>query len=242
MIPFKQAYSTNYRATKNKHNKYIVVHYTANNGDTAKGNADYFSKEVPTHTSAHYFVDENSIWQSVKDCDTAHHCGTASGYKHKECRNHNSIGVELCSRKTANGDYYFKPETVERAAKLVADLAEKYHVPDNRIIRHYDVTGKICPAPMVNNPGEWSAFKVMVANLRAQANSTAESEEDEMKDYPDWAKKTYKWIADMPQWAQSAVSKAIKKGIVSTNEDKSVTLLGINLQTLVWMERAGMLD
>lgn len=241
MIPFKQAYEKNYaKGRGTKQNKYIVLHYTANNGDTAKNNVDYYSRPISRKASAHYYVDETSIWQSVKDEDIAYHCGTGNGYKHKYCRNSNSLGVELCSRKYANGKYYFKPETVERAAGIVAYLANKYNIPDENIIRHYDVTGKNCPAPMVENPEQWTAFKERVKALRSQKDES--EDEEDMKDYPEWAKQTYKWIKDMPEWAQSAVSKAVKKGIVSTNADNSVTVLGINLQTLVWMERAGMLD
>lgn len=244
MIPFKQANARNYRKGNNKKNKYIVIHYTSNNGDTAKNNADYFSGLTATQSSAHYFVDENSIWQAVKDEDVAFHCGTKKKYVHPHCRNDNSIGIELCSRQYANGVYYFKPETVERAARLTATLAEKYNIAEDHIIRHHDVTGKNCPAPMVENPGQWASFKVMVQNIRAQLNNTnAESEvEDFMNHYPTWAQTTYSWIKDMPEWAQSAVSKAVKKGVVSTNPDNSVTLLGVNLQTLVWMDRAGLLD
>jgi len=54
--------------------KYIVIHYTANNGDTAKGNTNYF-KSTYRGASAHYFVDENVIYRCVKDEDISWHCG-----------------------------------------------------------------------------------------------------------------------------------------------------------------------
>lgn len=59
--------------------KYIVIHFTANNGDTALGNTNYF-KEY-RGSSAHYFVDENSVYQSIEDKNIAWHCG-ANKYKH----------------------------------------------------------------------------------------------------------------------------------------------------------------
>ena len=65
--------------------------------------------------SAHYFVDENSVYQSVEDKNIAWHCG-AKKYKHSTCRN--SIGVELCSRKDSNGNYYFKDKTSIMLLKL----------------------------------------------------------------------------------------------------------------------------
>ena len=65
-IAFKQAHSGNYRrAARGKEDiRYLVIHFTANDGDTAKNNADYFAR-AEISTSAHYFVDENEVWQYV---------------------------------------------------------------------------------------------------------------------------------------------------------------------------------
>ncbi len=142
--------------------KYIVIHYTGNNGDTAYGNTNYF-KSVNRNASAHYFVDENEIWQCVDDRDIAWHCGTSGTYYHKYCRNNNSIGVELCSRKDKNGRFYFLDKTVDNAVKLVKSLMEKYGVTKENVIRHYDVTHKNCPAPFVENAQAWSDFRSRIA-------------------------------------------------------------------------------
>lgn len=145
----------NFNTLKNKVNRYIVIHFTANNGDTALGNCKYFY-DVNRNASAHYFVDENGIYQCVKDNDVAWHCG-AKSYKHPHCRNNNSIGVELCSRKLNN--YYFKDETVTNAVYLVRELMAKYNIPIENVIRHYDVTGKNCPEPYVRDSKAWQNFK-----------------------------------------------------------------------------------
>ncbi len=137
---------------------YIVVHYTANDGDLAKSNCVYF-QTAGRNASAHYFVDETEVWQSVLDKDTAWHCGTSGSYKHKYCRNSNSLGVEICSEKDTKGEYYFNTETIENAISLVKYLMEKYDISADNVIRHYDVTGKICPAPFVNNTILWANFK-----------------------------------------------------------------------------------
>ena len=94
----------------------------------------------------------------MKEGDTAYHCGGTS-YKHKFCRNQNALGVELCSRKNAAGHYYFKNATVDRALELVRELMDKYNVSIENVLRHYDVTGKNCPAPFVENPEQWTHFK-----------------------------------------------------------------------------------
>ncbi len=59
-------------------------------------------------------------------------------------------------------------------------------------------------------------------------------EEEEMK--------LYRYVAEMPAWAQGACTKAINRGIVRMDETGAVGVWEPNLQTLVWMERAGMLD
>lgn len=155
------AHNSNYTVGRTQNIKYLVIHYTANNGDTGKGNCNYF-KSANRNASAHYFVDENEIWQSVEDKDTAWHCGTKGTYYHKECRNNNAIGIELCSRKDSKGNYYFKNEVVNNAVELTKMLMDKYNIPIKNVIRHYDVTHKVCPAPMVNNVKLWSNFKEML--------------------------------------------------------------------------------
>lgn len=136
--------------------KYIVIHYTGNDGDTAYSNTKYFKTEY-RGASAHYFVDETSIWQCVLDEDIAWHCGTTGTYYHKECRNTNSIGIELCSKKK-DGKYYIPEETIERAIELINYLRQLYNIPIENILRHYDVTHKNCPAPFVEDKTQWDNF------------------------------------------------------------------------------------
>ena len=149
--------SVNRTVYKRKRNiKYLVIHYTANNGDTAYANTCYF-KQYKRGASAHYFVDERSIWQCVKENDIAWHVGARRYYN--KCRNNNSIGIELCSRKDLNGRYYFKKETIENALQLTKELMEKYNIPIENVVRHYDVTRKNCPEPFVRNEFLWQDFK-----------------------------------------------------------------------------------
>ena len=153
---FKQANGANFAHGRAQPIQFLVIHYTANNGDTVQNNLDYFAGNA-VGASAHYFVDENGYGQSVKDADTAWHCG-ASSYRHKACRNANSIGMELCSRKDSKGNYYFLDQTVYNAAALARQLMQTYGIDRTHVLRHYDVTGKRCPAPMVDNPTLWENF------------------------------------------------------------------------------------
>ena len=101
--------------------------------------------------SAHYFVDDDSITRSVPDDFVAYHCG-ARTYRHPYCRNANSIGVEMCDAKR-DGKVMATDKTIQNAAELVYQLCKQYGIPYDHIIRHYDVTGKLCPAYWVKGDG-----------------------------------------------------------------------------------------
>lgn len=173
---------SNYGGLRTQKVKYIVVHYTAGNGDTACDNGLYFQRNGGLGASAHWFVDEKNTLLSVPEENVAWHCG-GTDYIHPECRNGNSIGVELCSERDTEGKYWFNYETLENAAELIRELMKKYNVPMEHVIRHYDVTGKKCPAPMVE-AGKWEEFLHMI--MRYQS----------VEELPAWAKETVKKLVD----------------------------------------------
>lgn len=184
--------TANYRKGRKQDIRYIVIHYVGELG-SALNNAKYFSGTAGLGMSAHYFVGhaaENAkVYQSVQDEDTAWHCG-ADSYKHPTCRNDNSIGVELCCHQDSAGKWYFDQATVDRAVELVRGLMGRYGIDADHVLRHYDITGKNCPAPMVNDPAAWAAFK---ARLGGEA-----APEPELDNTPD----TY--AAEAVAWAKSA--------------------------------------
>lgn len=143
--------------------KYIVMHYTGNTTDTAKANANYFATG-DRGASAHYFVDSTSIYQSVDDSNAAWHCGRNYGTNNLfgKCTNKNSIGIEMCSTAGA-----IEAKTINRTVELVRYLMQKYNVPADRVVRHYDVCSKHCPGWsgwLPPDEGKWSAFKKQIAH------------------------------------------------------------------------------
>lgn len=152
----------NYNKGNGKQNKYIVVHYVGATGG-AEANCRYFQKTY-RGASAHYFVGhKGEVWQCVEDKDIAWHCG-ANKYKHPYCRNSNSIGIEMCCRQnSSNGTWYFEDATVNTTIVLIKELMKKYNIPVANVIRHYDVTGKVCPEPYVRDSGAWNTFKASLA-------------------------------------------------------------------------------
>lgn len=203
--------SDNYRSGRTRPVQYIVMHYTANNGDTARNNCDYYHRASGLQASAHYFVDEYGAMQSVREGDTAWHCG-ARAYWHPECRNANSIGIEMCSRKRADGSYYIKPETVANAAALAREIMQRYGIDTDHVLRHYDVTGKRCPMPWVDDPAQWTAFKEM---LTPKSTTTDEEDDDMVR---------YSKIEDVPDWAQDTVREMMDAGALKGDEHGCIDL------------------
>ena len=85
--------SVNRTLRTNKKNEWLVIHYVGA-VSTAANNAKNFQNTY-RGASAHYFVDETSIWQVVEDKDNAWHVGGAKVY-YNGARNSNSIGIEMC--------------------------------------------------------------------------------------------------------------------------------------------------
>ncbi len=214
-MEFVSCNTDNYRAWRTQPVRYIVMHYTANNGDTARNNCDYYHRVGGLQASAHYFVDEHGVMQSVRECDTAWHCGAEAGrrYWHPECRNANSIGIEMCSRKRADGSYYILPETVANAAALAKDIMQRYGIDTEHVLRHYDVTGKRCPMPWVDDPAQWTAFKDM---LTPKNTTTDEEDEDDMV--------RYNKLEDVPDWAQDTVRALMDAGALQGDDQGRLDL------------------
>ena len=133
--------------------RYIVLQYTANDGDSDESNTKYF-QAPDRNASAHYFVDDDSITQSVPDNFIAWSVG---GKKYTDCEktgggkmygiatNANSISIEMCDTKK-DGKLQATEKTMKNAAALCMELMEKYNIDISRVIRHFDVNGKHCPA------------------------------------------------------------------------------------------------
>lgn len=137
--------------TKLKKVKGIVIHYTGNPGSTAKGNRDYFESLKDTHTtsaSSHFVV---GLDGEVIQCLPLQEISYASNQ-----RNIDTISIECCHPDEKGK---FTKETYDSLVQLVAWLCGEYNLKQNDIIRHYDVTGKICPKYYVEHEDAWEQFK-----------------------------------------------------------------------------------
>lgn len=175
----------NLHKVPNKKNEFIVVHYVGATGG-AKDNCVWFAGGYRA-ASAHIFVDHASrgaeYWRCVREEDAAWHCGdNYFGYRHPRCRNSNSIGIEMCCHNRG-GKWIIDPLTIQRTAELVAYYMRKYKIPISNVLRHYDVTHKVCPQPMVADPKMWDDFKKMVVQIY-NGGSVGSSADRPVSDFP----------------------------------------------------------
>ncbi|MEF9991320.1 MAG: peptidoglycan recognition family protein [Peptostreptococcaceae bacterium] len=144
--------------------QYIVIHYTGNENDTAKNNADYFGGGN-RNASAHYFVDNNEVYQVVEEFNGAWHIG--DGNNKYGINNKNSIGIEMCG--TDNGN--ISEKTVENTLELTKELMKKYGIDSDHVVRHYDASRKNCPSAFSsNNWSRWWNFKERLLSTSATDN------------------------------------------------------------------------
>ena len=206
--------------------KWIVMHYTANDGDTAKANANYFANNV-VKASAHYFVDDNSVYRSVPDDYVAwsvggskySDCATTGGGKyHGTITNTNSISVEMCDT-VRDGKIDVTNATLNTAADLVRMLMNKYNIDINHVVCHFDVTGKACPnfnggAWIYGERKDFKKFKELVVNgVLTEAdvrNIVREEIEAALKGYNTKPSK----------WAEKILAEAVAKGITDGSRPK----------------------
>ena len=159
-ILFKQCGSDHMTRGRSRAIDRIVVHFTATLA-SARNNATYFSRNEGQGASAHYFIDDITpeIYQSVAEGDTAWHAGNWL----MNCR---AVGIEVVS---AGED--FSATEVEKLGWLVRKLMAKYGIGASGVIRHYDVTGKLCPAPYVA-ASKWAALKARITGGGSSGGTT----------------------------------------------------------------------
>ena len=133
---------------------FIVVHDTgnANAGADALAHYRYFNAGN-RKASAHYFVDDKRIVETVETSNASWHCGDGQG--RFGITNSNSIGVEICVN--SDGDY---DKVLENARIVIRFLMDFYNIPVARVVRHFDASHKICPRSMSENNWQmWWKFK-----------------------------------------------------------------------------------
>ena len=174
--------------------KYIVIHYTAGNGDTAIAECNYFKNGNTRSAGAHFFVDQaGACYQSIALNRTAWSVGgfytkaNGAGTYYNICTNANSVSIELCDN--LNKD----PSAKQISATKTLVSYIKSQCPNAKtIIRHWDVNGKACPARMAGaNNAKWNSFKASISGGAAPAPTPAPAPKPSTK-----YKTTPQWVGE----------------------------------------------
>ena len=129
----------------------IVIHYVGNPGTTAQANRNYFAQSG-TQVSAHFLV---GLDGEVIQCIPLEEKSSATNE-----RNRDTISIEVC-HPDASGQ--FTQTSYDTLVRLTAWLCDTAGIGRDRVIRHYDVTGKACPLFFVEHPDTWTQFLADVA-------------------------------------------------------------------------------
>ena len=134
--------------TKRKKTTKIVYHYTGQAEVSALNTWKYFNNHN-VYASAHFIVGlEGEIYYAVPVDEVAYTSNSANSY---------SIGIECA---TTGSDDHYTDKQYKAMVQLGAYLCDLYGLdPKTDIIRHYDVTEKVCPRYFVKNSSKWTQFK-----------------------------------------------------------------------------------
>jgi hypothetical protein len=149
--------------------RYIAIHYTA--GTTSRRGQAMQVRQVflQRSASADFVVDDDTIVQINPDLRN-YYCWAVGDAKNKwtgggrlygVATNKNTISIEICStlRQGTSAQipnhegWSLSPQAVEQARRLVRHLMSLYGIPKERVVRHYDITGKLCPGIVGWNDG-----------------------------------------------------------------------------------------
>lgn len=215
------------RDTKNI--KYIVIHYTGNKGDTAKNNVDFFATGNTRQAGAHYFIDGGEyVHKSVPVNRVAWAVGgfyektNGAAQFYGKCTNANSLSIELCDSVKS-----VPTKTYKQLVELTKFLMKKYSVPASRVIRHWDVNGKTCPAPWISsNNSDWLRFK---KEISGESNTGSGTKKFKVGNYD----RTVEIVKDCP--VRSGRGKVFKKlGTIKKGKKIKALYIGKNSAGNLW--------
>ena len=129
----------------------IVIHYVGNPGSTGQANRDYFASEK-SNVSSHFVV---GLEGEVIQCIPLDEYSAASNH-----RNGDTISIEVCHPDDSGR---FNDATYQSLVQLTGWLCREARLSENHVIRHYDVTGKICPKYFVEHEDAWEP---VIADLK----------------------------------------------------------------------------
>ena len=132
----------------------IAIHYVGNPGTTAQQNRDYYD-QPDTPVSSHFVI---GLDGEVIQCVPLTEKSSATNE-----RNRDTISIEVCQPDETG---QFTQASYDSLVRLTAWLCDELGPDRGDVIRHYDVTGKLCPLYFVAHPEAWEQFLQDVKDYR----------------------------------------------------------------------------
>lgn len=168
--------------------KYLAIHYTAGGNSIAGRSRAIKQVFEKRQASADFAVDDAEMVQFNPDLRN-YYCWAVGDTKqgkvnYPDANNRNTISIEICStlrrgtsvEKPNHEGWSFTDAAIDNAVRLAKILMAKFNIPIERVVRHYDISGKLCPGivgwndgrlyttdgkptSLKNNSDKWKAFK-----------------------------------------------------------------------------------
>jgi len=158
----------------------ITIHSTGNLESTAKNERSWLTNPTNDRVASwHICVDEKEAVEAIPLDEVAYHAGNNTG-------NRSSISIEICE----SGN---REKTVENAVKLVAKLLKERGWGIDRLRRHYDWSGKICPQIFYDG-GKWTGWTKFKNDVNKELISMNKPIMPNPSNQPSpWAKEAWEW-------------------------------------------------
>lgn len=168
---------------------YLAIHFTAGSNSNAGRAQNVYNTFVSRSASADFAVDDRDMVQFNPDIKN-YYCWAVGDTKNPysnggslygKATNKNTISIEICSTcvpatTTAvsnpnHSGWSFTEATIDNAVRLAKIIMKKYNIPLERVVRHYDISGKICPGVIGWN--NETIYKTDGAKTNEKSNSDA---------------------------------------------------------------------
>lgn len=160
--------------------QYLTIHSTANPNSTARNERGWLTNPSNDRIASwHIVVDEREAIEAIPLDEVAYHAGNATG-------NRTSIGIEICE----SGN---RQKTLANAVKLVVKLLKERGWGVDKLRRHYDWSGKICPGIFYDG-GKWTGWQQFKQAVQRELDKLKGGAAVSDKNVPSsWAKEAWEW-------------------------------------------------
>ena len=214
--------------TKRKKTTAIAVHWVGNPNTSAEANRNYF-QNTERAVSSNFIVGlKGEIICCIPDNEVSWCTNQANGY---------SVSIETCHPDNTG---VFTQDTYNSLVELTAMLCKKYNLNPLKggVIRHFDVTGKVCPKCFVakkyggsddNNLTRYTKFKNDVAKAMGQTSTTTDFQSYLVKVT---SNDGFVNIRKTPSWDDKDIVGTIKNGNTKYTIVEEKTLDGVKFGRL----------